>query len=153
KAFALFNRRRAEAGVGKVDYDFGLAYGCQLHAKYLAQHPDAEDPHTEEAGKAGFSEAGKKAAENSVVGFDTNLVANVDVQFGTFFHRIRMIEPSTFKTGMGLTTTSRGYCTLVDILSATSESETNPKWVIYPPDKTLSVFCLMYPEDPSPVPT
>src|SRR5206468_12149086 len=47
EALALFNRRRAEAGIGRVDYDFALSSGCQLHAKYLALHPDDENPHSE----------------------------------------------------------------------------------------------------------
>lgn len=144
KAYALFNRRREEAGVGKVDYDFTLAYGCQMHAKYLARHSNAPDPHSEEEGKEGYSAEGKKAAENSVVGWGA-LDTNIDTQLSTLFHRSRMIDPSTIRIGMGIAGKQR---TVVDLGSAAAESTDTPKWVAYPPGNGTGIYLRMVPENP-----
>lgn len=150
KAYALFNRRRAEAGVPTVEYDFALAYGCQMHARYLVKNPG--DGHEEDKAKDGYSEEGARAGENGLLGRKVSLLANVDGQLATVYHRAGMIEPRLLATGSGLAGRGEDSHVVVDVASAISNSsQLEP--VAYPPDGATDAYLLMWPERPSPLDT
>jgi hypothetical protein len=145
KGFAVLNRRRAEAGVGTVDYDFGLAYGCQMHARYLAKYPDAG--HDEDEKRAEFSEEGRNAARNSVIGGDP-LDVDVERHLASLYHRTPVLHPACSRVGMGALTKKDA---VTDVLSSVPD-DYESHLVLYPPDGVKDVWHEFADENPSPLP-
>jgi hypothetical protein len=144
KGFAVLNRRRGEAGVGTVEYDFGLSYGCQMHARYLAKYPDAG--HDEDEKKPEFSEEGRNAAKKSVIGGEP-LDANVEGHLSTLYHRIFPLHPGLRSIGIGAAKNNSA----IDVATVLQELDA-PCCVVYPPDGAKDVWLEFADEEPSPLP-
>ncbi len=118
QALAQINKFRQISGLAPVELDAGLSRGCQLHARYLTlnhQHQSVQGlgSHTELPHLPGYTEEGKRAAENSDISYGSGLSACVDNWMATFYHRIPILRPNLKRIGIG----SEGAIVVADIIS------------------------------------
>jgi hypothetical protein len=121
-----------------------------MHARYLVKNPEAA-PHDEDEKLAGYSEAGKKAAGNSVVGRPGNPLADIPTQLTTLYHRQAVLNPSTRTIGIGFEPGTREFIVVTDVLSDTVENGDSPEIICYPPNSSSGHPFMMNPENPTPV--
>jgi hypothetical protein len=115
-----------------------------MHARYLAKHPDAG--HDEDERKPEFSEEGRNAARNSVLGGEP-LDVDVERHLASLYHRIGPLHPALTRIGVGAT---KNY-SVFDIASARQEDYA-ASWVLYPPNEANDVWREFGDEEPSPLP-
>lgn len=120
---AGLNRYRALAGLPPVSEDPLFVKACISHAEYLIKNaPEGDEafiPHEQIKGKPGYSEAGAKCAENSVIISQIGLAEAYDFWMATPFHRVPLLDPGLLRAGGGSASGGPlGTATVVDVFTA-----------------------------------
>ncbi len=144
------NEVRKAFGVGPVEEDEKLSDACKKHADYLSRNNatgEKEDPHDENKKKSAYSVEGKKAGENSLIGFDGPDKA-VDNWMGTFIMRCQLLDPGVKKIGWG----NMSKICVLDVHSARTDVDFEP--ILAPHDKQdkIPVRFGYGGDDPDPLP-
>ena len=97
----LINRLRINVGLPAVSLDAELTSGCTEHARYLSGNgwTGSTNPHDQTLGPKGASEAGKRAAEQSVIckGVGLNVIQGF---WDTYYHRVMLASPTLGEIGI-----------------------------------------------------
>lgn len=104
-ALDKLNEYRKAAGLNEVELDDELSSACVAHCKYLVKNNSdgtRETPHDEVKGRDGFTEAGQRAARNSVISWAGTAQKAVDEWMATVFHRIPLLRYGVEKIGVGV---------------------------------------------------
>jgi hypothetical protein len=102
EAVTVLNEARRLVGVRSCSWDPELSDGCEAHCAYLARHGFRPNPHSEDSGKSGYSDAGLRAAKHSCIGTTGNRPAAefAHVCMAMFYHRLPLIQPGTWLVGV-----------------------------------------------------
>jgi uncharacterized protein YkwD len=120
---AEINRHRQFVGLGKVTLDETLSQGCQLHADYLVRNlsnPSAAglNIHDEDKSLPGYTEAGRRAGEASVIAVLGEPRESVAMWMATLYHRLPLLTPGVKRIGYGQRQhPTRGWITVLDCTS------------------------------------
>lgn len=93
-------------GFWKLKFDPDLSGPCDMHANYLALHPEQKkwpDAHEEYADKEGYSVEGAWAGTHSVIAWGgiEDYKESVDLWMGSFYHRLPLLDPGVMRLGWG----------------------------------------------------
>jgi len=115
-AIDLLNYYRSLGSLDLVTTDSDLCKGCQLHANYLSGNSVSLNAvglkaHTETPGTAGYTVAGAKAGQNSVIYEGVTATQAVSNWMQTLYHRLGMMDPNLKRVGFG----SQGGYQVMDI--------------------------------------
>ncbi len=107
-AVKRFNFYRRAALLGPVTWDWAIARGAMLHARYLgntgyANAREAMDLHAEDPKSPYYTPEGAKAGPASVVAA-WELDKSIDEWMVTFYHRVLMLKPRLKRVGTGMWT-------------------------------------------------
>ncbi|MEK7469893.1 MAG: CAP domain-containing protein [Planctomycetota bacterium] len=101
KAWCRFNVERQAAGCQPVAWDEELARGCRAHVAYLARN-DVRG-HDEDPSKPGFTEIGRTAAKQSVLGYQyADPLEAIIEQFRTAYHLENVMKPGLLSSAMAI---------------------------------------------------
>jgi hypothetical protein len=105
-ALATINKARLRDGLPPVVLDPELSAACTAHAAYLWQNgwSGYTNPHSEEEGKPGYTEAGHVAARSSVIMGEPHTYA-IAAYLTTVYHRAGFTDP--FLERVGISTLER----------------------------------------------
>lgn len=148
------NAYRKDAGLNPVTLDADLSRACLGHAQYLVKNLKSFSPpnlnvHEEDPKLPGYSAAGHKAAQNSVIALGGDPLEAVDGWMGTLFHRLPILDPDLRKIGVGYARAKEGWFTLMDTASGKGTDQV----VIFPVDGQKNVALeFVGPEYPNPIP-
>jgi hypothetical protein len=115
-AVDLLNYYRSLGSLDSVVLDSDLCKGCQLHANYLVANSVSLSnvglqAHTETPGGLGYTAAGAKAGQNSVIYEGVTATQAVTNWMQTLYHRLGMMDPNLKRVGFG----SQGDYQVMDI--------------------------------------
>jgi uncharacterized protein YkwD len=105
-ALRALNSVRRAAGLGPVTLDAGLSKNCYHHARYIARnadHPALQGlgMHSEDPKLPGYSEAGHRTGQASVIAVLPQVDTAVDRWMSTLYHRLPLLEPDLGRIGFG----------------------------------------------------
>jgi len=100
-ALARINLARLSQGLAPVRLDPELSDACTAHARYLAANAwtGYTNPHAQDMGPKGASEAGARAASRSVISKNPPEAA-VASFLRTYYHRLDLLHPSLATIGI-----------------------------------------------------
>lgn len=115
-AVEILNYYRSLGSLDAAVLDQDLCKGCQLHANYLAGNSVSLSvvglkAHTETPGVNGYTAAGAKAAQNSVIYEGVTASQAVNNWMQTLYHRLGMMDPNLKRVGFG----SQGGYQVMDV--------------------------------------
>lgn len=157
EALRTLNQARVDA-LKDQDAEFGivalepeLCLSAELHARYLTLNPKQKSEwpaaHEEYADAPGFTPAGSLSGLRSVIAFDGDATKAVRGWFGTFYHRLPLLDPGLFGVGFG---------TSEEVVVLDVRSLVLAPWldhmVVWPRDEAKNVPRGFVPELPNPVP-
>lgn len=142
RALKNLNEHRSGCGLSAVTWDYSIAKGSMLHARYLALTGYANvkkgaDFHTEDEKSSYFTAEGKLAGQSGVVS-SGGIERSVGEWIWSFYHRLGPLHPTLKRTGSGMWDEGIDLMTpsVMDVLRG-REGEPNVPWVLYPgPDQT-----------------
>lgn len=151
-------------GLSPCEMDAEASLGCDLHAKYVTNHPDlAEKPgpeiHEEDPANADFTRRGQQAGNGNIVtgkgerGPDF-AAETVDLWMGTPYHRFPMLEHNIKRLGYSYMFENGLSVAVLDMgsLEEPYDPDTAPRFVCWPANAMLNVpttFAAM--ESPNPL--
>ncbi|UNM08836.1 MAG: CAP domain-containing protein [Planctomycetales bacterium] len=153
-AVSRFNEYRESVGVQKVDLDYDLSRGCQLHADYLKHNSISLnvvglDAHTEDSTNPLYSEDGERAAHASIIYEGVAPVDAIDRWMRTFYHRLGLLDPNIHYVGYG----SSGSYQVMDVLQGRIRGQYSAEYtVLYPNPGASGIAGNFENEIPWPVP-
>lgn len=139
--------------LGECEMDAETSLGCDLHAKYVLNHPelatkDGPDIHEEDPAHEDFTRRGQQAGSGNIVTVRGERGAefardSVDGWIGTPYHRFPMLEHNIKRLGYSYLVNAAGDFS-VGILDMGSLEEpydpsTAPKLVVWPPHNLVGV--------------
>ncbi|MCI0524515.1 MAG: CAP domain-containing protein [Acidobacteria bacterium] len=148
---AQINQYRSLAGLAPVELDASLSQGCREHASYLVRNsksPSVRElgAHAQSPDLPGYTEAGARAARNSVISFSQSPEGCVSDWLATFYHRAPLLRPNLKRVGVG----KEGAIVVADVVTGL-EGEENTS-VAYPADGQTQVPTEFGDEIPHPAP-
>jgi hypothetical protein len=162
EALDKVNTYRKLAGLPAVKLDADLSRACTSHAQYLLRNLDVAEQgkinvHDEDPKLPGFSEAGRKAARQSVIaqGEGGMPLEGIDLWAASYYHRVSLLDPSLTRIGVGLAERGRSWAFVLDTKGGRDSSKADSTPVCYPGDKQTDVSLLFsrgWPEHPNPIP-
>jgi uncharacterized protein YkwD len=139
KFLASINEGRQAAGLDPVTLDPELSQGCTAHAQYLVKNvllrtlPQALD---EDPSQPGFSEPGKKAAQASLVWFETkpaSTASPVAAWLAAPADRVRLLDPALKRVGYASARDARRQA--IHVLDVNRGRGSPRKPIVFPFDK------------------
>lgn len=92
--------------VANVELDPELSRAAELHARYLALHPEQKNHWPEAleeyAGADGFTPEGTLAGGRAVIAYDGDPALAVRQWLGTFYHRLPLLSPGLIGVGLAV---------------------------------------------------
>jgi uncharacterized protein YkwD len=138
---ARVNYHRRYAGLAPVSLDADQADACLAHARYLVRnfgHPAVQGlgMHTEDPKLPGYTDAGKKAGEDSVIAMGMTPLLTVEEWIATLYHRIPLLDPNLGSIAFGYARGGRGgWMTVVNARAGLGK----PHIIAYPPEGDADV--------------
>ncbi len=125
-ALALVNDMRLRHGLPGVTLDAELSAGCSAHASYLRKNKWSgyTNPHFEQEGNPGYSEAGASAGLAGAIMGASHPVA-IHAFYVSYYHRSAFVSP--YLERIGVSTGTPGI-SVVDAKSGTRDPTSDDTW-------------------------
>ena len=150
-------------GLSECEMDAETSLGCDLHAKYVTNHPDLADKpgpeiHEEDPAHEDFTRRGQQAGSGNIVTGKGERGASfaedtVDLWIGTPYHRFPMLEHNIKRLGYSFVYENDLSVAVLDMGSLEEPYDPNlaPRFVCWPPHNMAAVPT-QFPANESPNP-